>query len=71
MSAKEQQEEAPIKPYSKTELADLYGISHDTLDAWLRRYEKELKKIGYYRYQKILTVAQVKFLFKDENLGRP
>jgi len=61
----------PVKVYTKKELAQLYGISVDTLMVWLKPYLKDLRKMKYRSGQRLLTVSQVKFLFKDENLGRP
>lgn len=61
----------PVKVYTKKELAQLYGISVDTLMIWLKPYLKELRKMKYRPNQRLLTVSQVRFLFKDENLGRP
>lgn len=50
---------------SKCELAILAGVSSSTLQNWTnRRYYDELKKLGYYKNQKLLLPCQVKFLFE-------
>lgn len=55
---------------SKTELAQAYGISVDTLRTWLAPFLPELKKkYGYKKDQKILTIAQRDFIY--DKLGRP
>lgn len=55
---------------SKSELADQYGISPDQLDRWLKMLEDDLKKrFQYKRSQKILTPAQLDFIY--EKIGRP
>lgn len=61
--------QAEIKSYHKYELAELYNVTSTTFIRWMSRYEKELKKLGYKKSQKILTVAQVSFLFSQ--LGQP
>lgn len=61
--------DTPLKPYHKFEIAELYGVTTATFKRWMDRYEKDLKKLGYKKSQKILTVAQVQCLF--QNLGQP
>lgn len=61
----------PIKSYSKAELAEFYNVTSALFQTWLQKREKELKKLGYERHQKVLTVAQVRFLFRDDVLGQP
>ncbi len=66
-----EENEVPVKAYNKAELAGLYGVSPFTFHKWLVHWEKELKKLKYTPKQRILTVAQVAFLFKDDVLGKP
>ena len=54
-----------LKPYSKKELADLYGISFKTLNSWLSPFKSQ---IGIYR-GRLYTVNQVKMIF--DKLGLP
>lgn len=61
--------QAEIKSYHKFEMAGLYNVTTTTFSRWMGRYEKDLKKLGYRKSQKILTIAQVQFLF--QNLGQP
>lgn len=58
------------KNISKSELADQYGVSPDQLDRWLKMWEEDLiSKFRYVRNQKILTPAQLDFIY--EKIGRP
>lgn len=66
-----EEKEVPIRSYSKSELAELYHISQGTFQKWLEHWMKQLQKLGYDKNQKILTAAQVRFLFQDDVLGRP
>lgn len=68
---KQEERQVPIKSYSKSELAQLYGISAGILRTWLRKWEKQLKALGYDHNQKVFTVAQVRYLFRDDVLGQP
>lgn len=55
---------------SKSELAQAYGISVETLRTWIEPFLAELKKkYGYKKDQKIFTIAQRDFIY--EKLGRP
>lgn len=72
MSAKEKEEKVvPVQAYSKAEMASFYRVTPGLFHKWLIAREKELKKLGYERQQKILTIAQVRFLFRDDQLGQP
>lgn len=58
------------KNVSKSELAEQYGVSPDQLDRWLKMWEEDLiAKFKYARNQKILTPAQLDFIY--EKIGRP
>jgi hypothetical protein len=63
--------EIPVRAYSKKELAILYKIGDKILHKWLTHWTKELKALKYDDRQQILTVAQVRFLFRDDVLGKP
>jgi len=63
--------EVEIKAYSKSELARLYKISPAILHKWLIHWRKQLHELKYDDRQKILTLAQVRFLFRDDVLGKP
>lgn len=53
------------KCLTKSQLAQLCGVSCSTLQAWLnRRYYGELQKLGYRKSQRILLPPQVKFLIE-------
>lgn len=67
----EKETEVEIRAYTKSELAALYRIRVDVLHKWLNHWKKELIKLKYNNNQKILTVAQVRFLFRDDVLGKP
>ena len=60
--------ETAVNPYrcvTKSELAELCGVSCSTLQTWLnRRYYEDLKKLGYNKKQRILLPCLVKFLFE-------
>jgi hypothetical protein len=61
---------APLKSYYKWELAELYEIAPNVFGRWIKRFEKELKKLFSYKTEsKILTIAEVEYLFS--RLGRP
>lgn len=55
--------EPEAKIYSKRELCELYGISKNTLSAWIERSLPKFEAIGYCKYQKIFTKAQVRLCF--------
>jgi hypothetical protein len=54
----------PIEAYNKTEVAGLYGISIDTLNAWTA----DIQEFGEYRGRRF-TLRQVELIF--EHCGRP
>lgn len=56
-------QDAPVKPYNTKELANLYGISRDTMKKWIDRIN-DLGVHGNY-----FTINQVKRIF--EHLGTP
>lgn len=58
------EEVAEVRQYSKKELCKLYNISKNTLSAWINRSFDKFEVIGYVKYQKILTKAQVKLCFE-------
>lgn len=62
-----------IKAYTKSEMATLYGVSVRTFLIWIKPFLPELRKLGYgkKKQQKIFTLAQVQYLFRDDVLGRP
>ncbi|MFZ1807942.1 MAG: hypothetical protein WBO10_01975 [Pyrinomonadaceae bacterium] len=68
------EELAPIRTYSKSEMARLYDVNVRTFVCeWLPPFMKELKKLGYgkKKQQKIFTIAQVRYLWRDDVLGHP
>ncbi len=72
MSEKKQLDDdrrVPVKSYTGKELQDLYNITMDTWTEWKRPLERELKKLGYRRNQRVYTVKQVELIF--DRLGRP
>lgn len=57
--------EVEIKPYSITELANLYGVSNRTMKNWIAPHQAFLgNKVG-----RFFTALQVKIIF--EKLGLP
>ncbi len=64
-------EEVPVKAYTKAELARLYNVSPKIFHTWLTHWQKDLKRFKYVHRQKMLTAAQVNFLFRDDVLGKP
>lgn len=49
--------------YYKYEIAEKIGVSKTTLRKWLNvRYYEELKKLGYQKSQKYLTIKQINYL---------
>ena len=63
---------APIKPYYKFEMAELYRVSRKKFMYWINgfdQFKKRLLKTGYYNSQHIFTVKQVEIIF--EYLGHP
>ena len=55
---------AEVRMYSKKELCELYGISKNTLAAWINRSLSKFEAIGYCKYQKLFTKAQIKLCFE-------
>jgi uncharacterized protein YjcR len=54
-----------IKPYSLTELANIYGVTNRTMKNWITRHDEAVgEKIG-----RLYTTLQVKIIF--EKLGLP
>ena len=51
-----------MKAKSKKELADMAGITVDTLREWCKPYEKELQRMGMVPGMRILTPRIVMFL---------
>jgi hypothetical protein len=63
---------APIKSYSKSQVARMMGISTDTLRKYLmlnKELFNSLTQFGYNPYQKTLTPRQIELIFCF--LGRP
>ena len=60
---------AKVRPYFKSEIADLYQRSVPVFIRWLDEIETELKQTGYYNNQKIFTIKQVELIFKT--FGHP
>ena len=58
------EEIAEAKIYSKKELCELYGISKNTINAWINRSLDRFEVLGYTKYQKLLTKAQVRLCFE-------
>ena len=55
----------PIKPYSLTELARIYGVTNRTMKNWITPHNEVIgEKIG-----RLYTTLQVKIIF--EKLGLP
>ncbi len=54
-----------IKPYTPSELADVYGVSRKTLNTWLKPHREAVGKRESIYY----TALQVKIIF--EKLGLP
>ena len=54
-----------IKPYSLTELANIYGVTNRTMKNWITRHDEAVgEKIG-----RLYTALQIKIIF--EKLGLP
>lgn len=60
----EGEEEPVARIYSKRELCELYGISKNTLAAWIGRSLSRFEGLGYNKYQKLLSKAQVRLCFE-------
>jgi len=55
------------QPYSKSEIAALYGVSIATLKNWIKRnktLKNELKNLNVTKNQKTFTILQSKAIFK-------
>lgn len=58
-------EEEPLeRKYTKKELCHLYGISKNTLAAWIQRSHAKFEELDYSKYQKIFTKAQIQLCFE-------
>ncbi len=55
---------AKVRPYYKSEIANLYNRSVPVFVRWLEEIETELEETGYKKLQKILTIKQVEIVFK-------
>ena len=54
-----------IRPYSLTELAQIYGVTNRTMKNWISRHDEAVgEKIG-----RLYTTLQIKIIF--EKLGLP
>ena len=53
-----------VKQYSKKQLCTLYKISKNTLSAWINRSLVQFEKLGYIKYQKLFTKAQISLCFE-------
>ncbi len=54
-----------IKPYSLTELSQIYGVTNRTMKNWIARHDAAVgEKIG-----RLYTALQIKIIF--EKLGLP
>lgn len=54
-----------IRPYSLTELAQIYGVTNRTMKNWIIRHDEAVgEKIG-----RLYTTLQIKIIF--EKLGLP
>lgn len=49
-----------IKSYSKSELADMYGVHINTLAKWINRHYDKFVALGYHKRLKVLDPAMVK-----------
>ncbi len=54
-----------VKPYSLTELANIYGVTNRTMKKWIVKHDQAVgEKVG-----RLYTALQVKIIF--EKLGLP
>ena len=54
-----------VKPYSLTELANIYGVTNRTMKNWITKHSEAVgEKVG-----RLFTTLQVKIIF--EKLGLP
>lgn len=60
---------APVKTYSKEQLATMYNIRTKTLRKWLESHEEGLKELGYQKLSKLVFPRIVRYIF--ENFGYP
>ena len=61
-----------LKSINKSTIAASYGISVPTLISWIDRNEdmlNDLFDIGYSRFQKTFTPAQLEIIYRD--IGKP
>jgi hypothetical protein len=49
-----------LKPYTSTELAELYGVDKDTLKKWIKPLKREIGK----KHGEFYTVRQVGVIFE-------
>lgn len=54
-----------VKPYTLSELSDIYGVDWRTVRIWLEPYEEEIGK----RRGRYYTIPQVRIIF--DKLGLP
>jgi transposase len=54
-----------IKPYSLSELAEIYGVSTHTMKNWIRRHENSIGE----RVGRFYTTLQVKTIFQKLGLS--
>ena len=65
--SQDKEDNIQIKPYTKAQLARMYGVSDTTFRTWSRPFLEQLP--DYNRHAILLTTAQVSYLF--EMLGPP
>jgi transposase len=56
---------AEIKPYTKKEIINLYGVTYKTFSSWIKKFSEE---IGEYKGRRS-TINQVQTIFNK--LGNP
>ncbi|MDF9799768.1 hypothetical protein OKW21_005031 [Catalinimonas alkaloidigena] len=49
-----------IKAYTKSELADMYGVHVNTLSKWIDRHLPAFEELGYTKTLKMLDPAMIK-----------
>ena len=54
--------ETKYKAMTKSEFADMVGISSRTLNRWIKRIDSELVTVGYDKKSHLLTPKVVEFL---------
>jgi hypothetical protein len=53
-------DEFKIKAYTKSELAEMYGVHVNTLSKWIDRHLDKFEAIGYTKRLKMLDPAMIK-----------